>query len=185
MKLKTFSPLLMLPIATFVNLQSCTVPLVKTQDKTSSLLVLIFSSLSLTFGIIGMIALSIRMFEKKIKWMTKLMMVSAFLQGILALLSLILFHVLEKDPEESYTEAIVYKAIAGLGSILASIISLYNYLDNLNHHQVYVWVSYGIVESLTYRFIKRTKTIYTINKLLFNLYITSIRIILFNRILGF
>lgn len=137
MKFTTFSPLLTLPIATFINLQSCTVPLVR--ENTHSTTVFIFSSLSLTFGILGTTALSIRMLEKKIKWMTRLMMVGSFLQGVIALLSLILFHALEKNPEESYTEAIVYKSIAGVGSLVASIISLYNYLDNLSHQQIYVW----------------------------------------------
>ncbi|KAJ3343970.1 hypothetical protein HDU91_000316 [Kappamyces sp. JEL0680] len=150
MKITRFSPHLGLPLATFVNLQSITVPLVhrievdvglrRTDDKRSTV-VLVLSVFSLISGIFGVVALTLRMLEKKIKWSTRLAMLGSFLQGILCILAVVLFHFIEKKNDEKYTEAIVYKLIAGSASLVAGSLALFNYLQSLKEHQNwYVWV---------------------------------------------
>jgi hypothetical protein len=151
MKLVEFGPLLALPVSTFVNLQSMTVPMVNRMDmidayrqQERSVLVMVFSSISLFFGLIANGALFVRMLEKKIKATTKLIMFGSYLQGVLAFLSLILFHALEKKHEDQYTEAMVYKCIAGILSLIAGSFTLYNYLEHIKHQQVYAWMSYSL-----------------------------------------
>lgn len=168
MKLLRFLPLLSLPLSTFINLQSMTVPMVNRIDligaqsiiqenfnnfrqsnsesptHTKSPIVLTLSIGSILFGVIGNVALFVRMLEKKIKICTRLMMIGAYFQGIFAILTLILFHAIEKTNETRYTEAIIYKLLAGLLSLISGSLTLYTYLQNLRHHQIYVWVAYEL-----------------------------------------
>lgn len=154
MKFLVLFPLILLPLSTFINLQSITVPIVHRIEllklnghpslEQRSTLVMVFSIASLSFGFIGNAALFVRMLEKKIKWMTRLIMIGALGQGILALLALILFHALEKTQNYLYTESAIYKMIAATSSLISLAMIFYNYLENIRKHQVCVWVSRGL-----------------------------------------
>lgn len=131
--MESYEPLItgvLLPVATFLNVQSVTVPTWLTWPndgpeshfiKPSSsyyrpppiengvysqpAIVLVFSIASLFFGIVANIALFIRMLEKKIKWTTRIFIVGSICQGTISLLLVFIFlaitHI-SKDDKHSY-----------------------------------------------------------------------------------
>ncbi|KAJ3037706.1 Potassium channel, partial [Rhizophlyctis rosea] len=77
------------------------------------------------------------MLEKKIKWCTRLMVLGALGQGVLALLSIFAFYV-EKTVRNSkgiYTEGVFYAAFCSLLSLTVAISTIYHHIINRGHQR--------------------------------------------------
>ena len=130
------------PISTFLNLQSLTVPLA-----TDARIFTILSLVSLLLGIIGSLAIGVRMLEIKIKAMTRYIIIIERIvifgmagQGILGLLDLLIFHLVKKDSEMEYTESFGYRLLA---SIISIFISFGIHFHTIND-QPYQWTMYDL-----------------------------------------
>jgi hypothetical protein len=133
---------ILVPISLFLNIQSISVPLV--QNPTEKNFIFIFSILSILFGLIATISLFVRMLERKIKWMTRMVMIGCWSQGIIASMSLLLFHALHKQNYWTYTEAFVYRILASITSLIAGSLIAYQIHLNELHRQLYSWTLYQL-----------------------------------------
>ncbi|KAJ3114894.1 Potassium channel [Phlyctochytrium bullatum] len=148
---------LLLPMATFFNIQSITVPgwiyaAIRTRNHAAGAVAFaVFSWISVGFGVLGTGALFVRMLEKKIKWTTRLMLLGAFCQG---LLSTILFIVLvtwtlttdtPASPSTYYFEGLVFCLLAAVTSLAVSAMGFYQL--HLNRGQLYEWTLYQLSPS--------------------------------------
>ncbi|KAH6593371.1 hypothetical protein BASA61_004317 [Batrachochytrium salamandrivorans] len=166
--LRKYIPLLagiLIPLATFLNMQSVSVPgwtcealLARSTPTTDthlgslrkvaepvcrrSMLILFLSFLSLGFGILATTCLFFRMLEKKIKWMTRLIILGGWGQGVTAVLTSIVFYLFSgKTISESYTAAVTYNAVSALVSLISA--TLFTYHHYTNQQQ---WYSYTLYE---------------------------------------
>lgn len=155
--MQIFLALFTIPISTFLNMQSMTVPLANRIDtlpsailnasqplESHSVVVIVFSVLSLIAGGAANISLIVRMLERKIKWSTRIAILCLFLQAVLALFTLALFHTVDRTNEHKYTEAVVYKILSTVASIGAGVSLLIKYISNGRRNQVYVWLLYDL-----------------------------------------
>ncbi|RKO84894.1 hypothetical protein BDK51DRAFT_33968, partial [Blyttiomyces helicus] len=134
----TYVPLafgLMLPIATFLNIQSLTVPgwLYHTMPNLIArrppgnekyvyyrpVPVRILAFISLLFGVIAVGALFMRMLEKKIKWATRTIVLASFGQALFCFASFGTFVFMCKQGEitGTYTEGLFFALICGCLSL--------------------------------------------------------------------
>lgn len=146
MPIQKYTPLLtgvMVPVSTFLNLQSITVPMLE-DDYFQNTYASILAYLSLLFGVISIVALFIRMLEKKIKWSTRLVMIGSWSQGIAGSLSLLVFHAFRQSNSTGYTEAFIYRILASSLSLLAGSLVGYHIYLNQCHHQLYSWTLYEL-----------------------------------------
>jgi hypothetical protein len=105
------------PLSVFLNLQSITVPgwtfeeLPDTAGKYHrSLSVFVLSILAFMFGIMGIVALFVRMLEQKIKWMTRLIMTGSWMQASLNILTIIIFLFIHQRRDTiKFTEAVMIR----------------------------------------------------------------------------
>ncbi|KAL2916705.1 hypothetical protein HK105_203821 [Polyrhizophydium stewartii] len=156
MTIKQFIPLLagiLVPLSTFLNLQSVTVPgwtdTALSPSAASdrpvchrSRLVLSLSLVSLAFGVLATTALFVRMLEKKIKWMTRLIIVGSWCQGLFALLTSAVFYISSPHSvSESYSEAVSYNAVSALVSLISAALVTYHHQTNQAQ-----WYSYTLYE---------------------------------------
>ena len=125
------------PVATFLNLQSMTVPLLSDIQSFSLL-----SSISLLMGILGSTSIAIRMLELKIKAMTRIWIYSMAGQGVFGVLDLLVIHLRKLEADLEYTESFVLRLIASVMSILISLSVHYN--TRLNCEQPYQWIVYDL-----------------------------------------
>jgi hypothetical protein len=131
---------LLIPLSTFVNLQSITVPFPLAYPKFT--LIHLVSLVGFGFGLVSTVALFIRMLEKKIKWTTRITIASAILQSICIFISLFLYQIFKHGSDLSIIEVIVYRIISGIGSLCGGILYSYHILQNKN--QVYSWTLYDL-----------------------------------------
>jgi hypothetical protein len=148
-----FLALFSIPISSFLNIQSMTVPLAHRIDppsassyspQTYSTAVIMFSISSLLCGLLCNICLVIRMLERKVKWTTRLMILGAFFQGIFGILSLGIFHAIDRTSDNIYTEAVVYKILSCICSFGSAYLIGFSYITNLKRNQVYAWLFYDL-----------------------------------------
>lgn len=141
---------ILLPLSTFLNIQSVTVPGWTMGD--TSLSVLICSVVSLSFGLLGTIALFVRMLEKKIKWMTRLVIIGSWGQAAVNVITVIVFHLTHNKVNMLYLEGTLYNILAGTESINTAILSLIvgaltSYHHYVNRNQAYSYVLYELSEN--------------------------------------
>ncbi|KAI8895125.1 hypothetical protein BC833DRAFT_178015 [Globomyces pollinis-pini] len=137
---------LLIPMATFLNLQSVTVPMAVSLDSIvkRNHIVLACSILSLLSGTLATAAVFTRMLERKIKLSTRIAIIAAYLQAILNILTLLLFHLLQKTTNVNYSEAIVLNILAIFVSAFAASLMAYHHHLNLIHQQLYSWTLYEL-----------------------------------------
>ncbi|KAJ8331352.1 hypothetical protein QVD99_001635 [Batrachochytrium dendrobatidis] len=107
-----------------------------------SQLIVVLSFVSFGFGILATTCLFVRMLEKKIKWMTRLIILGGWGQGIVALITWLVFYSFSpKGISESYTAAVTYNAVSALVSLISAI--LFTFHHHTNQQQ---WYSYTLYE---------------------------------------
>ncbi|KAI8854138.1 hypothetical protein BC829DRAFT_243023 [Chytridium lagenaria] len=155
---------LLLPMATFFNIQSITVPSWvhlawnnTLNDHASSpqphgiFTLLVISWVSVGFGVLGTGALFVRMLERKIKWATRLMLLGAFCQGILASFACITLVVWALGPDNDgqlpvrYSEGIAFGLLGAMSSLTVACLGFYQL--HLNKGQLYEWTLYQLSPS--------------------------------------
>ena len=102
--------------------------------------VVLVSLVSLGFGGLATVALFVRMLEKKIKWMTRLIILGSWSQGLFAGLAFVLFRWLQ-GVDGGYSEAVTYNVVASVASLVAA--GLLTYHHHTNQTQ---WYSYTLYE---------------------------------------
>lgn len=138
---------IILPLATFINVQSITVPgwtwIHSPIGYHRSGLVSACTILSLAFGTLATISLFVRMLEKKIKWTTRLFITGSTGQGIFNLITLLLFPILHQQvPGSNYTEGVTYCLLSAVLSLISG--GLAAYLHHLNRNQTYSYTLYEL-----------------------------------------
>jgi hypothetical protein len=127
---------LMVPISTFLNLQSSTIPLTRSStmslaqrlyeaNDATSKIALVCSFLSLIFGVFACLSLIVRMLEIRIKWATRFVMMGSLFQGILSLCAFCLFMNLTSSTDD-FTAAIVYAVLASVIALASSCMTAYH-----------------------------------------------------------
>ncbi|KAI8926318.1 hypothetical protein BC831DRAFT_231495 [Entophlyctis helioformis] len=107
-----------------------------------STLILSLLIVSLGFGTMATIALFVRMLERKIKWMTRLIIAGSWLQGIFAMLTFLIFHYMGSTTiSGSYSEAVTYNIIASVSSLISAALLTYHHLTSQAQ-----WYSYTMYE---------------------------------------
>ncbi|KAI9017448.1 hypothetical protein BC832DRAFT_588711 [Gaertneriomyces semiglobifer] len=184
MPFRKYAPLLIgiaLPIATSLSIQALLVEgwfyVEKRRDvsnptrhehvyltPTSSIVV---TYIAAAFGLMGTCAVFVRMFEKKIKWMTRLIILGAFGQGFasLAAATTFAFWTMLNELDGYYTAGPFYIIICSLISL--SIGALAAYHHHMNRTQIYSYMLYDLstpqrqliilfITSLAYSFVMGT-----------------------------
>jgi potassium channel subfamily K len=142
---------MLLPISTFINVQSITVPVWERRSDASlnrspgdePFIIWILANASLACGIIATIALFTRMLERKIKGCTRLFIAGSLLQGVISIMLVFVVvssaRLRRKEQENiDFTESLVYSMIAGVASLTVGVLSLYQ--QYLHRNQVYVYL---------------------------------------------
>ncbi|KAJ3216854.1 Potassium channel [Dinochytrium kinnereticum] len=144
-------------MSTFFNIQSITVPAwihdVNTNPIHSRniLTFVVASWISVSFGVLGTGALFVRMLERKIKWATRLMLLGAFFQGLLAFatsFTLIIWSIsseFDDDLPLRYSEGIVFGTLGAFSSLAVAGMGFYQL--HLNRGQLYEWTLYHLSPS--------------------------------------
>lgn len=155
--MRKYIPLLtgvLLPIATFLNTQSLIGPGWMYHEKLhhhhsryvyyKPFAVAVLSSISLSFGLVAVVSLFIRMLEKKIKWCTRLIILGAAGQGLFSLASVIAFIIWKSKTvtEGTYTDAGFYSAICAVLSTVVAVMSAYHH--HMNRSQIYAYCLYEL-----------------------------------------
>lgn len=104
----------------------------------------ILTIISSTIGWIGVLAVAVRMVEKKIKWMTRLIIATSFSQAFLCAISLATFFTWAavNNDNAKYSEATLYCVLAFLFSFTSGFSASYHHY--LNRTQVYSYTLYEL-----------------------------------------
>ncbi|KAI9339594.1 hypothetical protein BDR26DRAFT_861999 [Obelidium mucronatum] len=147
-------PLLMamlVPIATFLNVQSLTVPLawIQSHDSAQSVRPILTAGFAaLAFGILATVSDFMRMLEKKIKWTTRLIIFGATVQGIINMSVVALYCWFLFRPQQSassssslfvYTDGIFFTFMSAVTSLMAAYHCYHELQINTGENQVYIF----------------------------------------------
>ncbi|KAJ3076518.1 Potassium channel [Podochytrium sp. JEL0797] len=136
---------MLVPIATFLNVQSLTVPLAATRPA------LFANFVALAFGLLATVADFMRMLEKKIKWTTRLIVFGSACQGAINVTVILLYvwSLLQGSPEREqieastlpvfFTDGLFFTFLSAITSILAAYLCSRELQLNTDERQVYIY----------------------------------------------